>query len=98
MTQDAEPYPHAVPAVEAVALPALEGDVPTRQCGRCRMLFDAHPALDARARQEWWLCPACEVALLPGRARKSAPRTALPARSNVIAFPRPVQIQARDEG
>ena len=96
MTRDAVPYPHAVP--EAVALPAPDaGDVPSRQCGRCRMLFDADPTLDARGRQEWWLCPACEVALLPARARKSPPRTALPERANVIAFPRPVEVQGSDE-
>jgi hypothetical protein len=81
MTRDAKPFPLAVPAVEAVPLPALDGDddAPSRQCGRCRLMFQADPALDIRARREWWLCPECESKLLPGRAKKS----------NVIPFPGP---------
>ena len=87
MTRDAVPFPLPIPA-GAIAHPALDSDddVVTRQCARCRMMFEADPALDLRARQEWWLCPPCEVSLLPNRAKKS----------NVIPFPRP--LQARDDG
>ena len=89
MTRDASLYPSAVPAAAAVPHPALgEDGTLSRQCGRCRMMFAVDPALDPLARQEWWLCPACEVSLLPNRAKKS----------NVIPFPRPLQVEDGDDG
>lgn len=40
-------------------------NVPPRQCGRCRQLFDGDPTLDAPAAiPDWWLCPACHVVLI----------------------------------
>jgi hypothetical protein len=38
--------------------------VSERQCGRCRATFPGDPALHPVALAEWWLCPACRVALL----------------------------------
>jgi hypothetical protein len=48
--------------------PRVPDDVPpTRQCGRCRAHFpidaDTHP-MELR---DWWACPNCVDALLPGR-------------------------------
>ncbi len=82
MTRDTPPVPLAALAFDAVVEPADGEDLPPRQCGRCRMMFDGDPALDIRLRNEWALCPACEATLLPARAR----------RGNVIAFRRPTVI------
>ncbi len=54
------------------------GALPSRQCGRCRVLFEVDPTLDAQVRNEWWLCPPCEDAVFPRRAHNA---TALGARS-----------------
>lgn len=84
MTRDAVPFPLPVAAVDEI-IESEDGDeLPPRQCGRCRMMFDGDPALDIRARNDWFLCPTCEASLLPARARLA----------NVIAFPRPASITA----
>ena len=63
----------AGPLTVEVAGPG-EGDdtVASRQCGRCRVMFPGDPTLHPTALPEWWLCPACRLALLgtdpPGRA------------------------------
>jgi hypothetical protein len=48
---------------------SLDDVAPTRQCGRCRLHFpipaDTHP-MELR---DWWTCPTCSEALLPGRQR-----------------------------
>ena len=82
MTRDTPPIVLAALAPEGVIDPDDHEELPPRQCGRCRMMFDGDPALDIRLRNEWSLCPACEAILLPARGR----------RSNVIAFPRPTGI------
>lgn len=45
---------------------------PTRRCGRCRIAFpipaDTHP-MELR---DWWACPNCSEALLPGQQRTPA--------------------------
>jgi hypothetical protein len=35
-----------------------------RQCGRCRRIFPADPALHLNGLPEWWLCPSCHELLL----------------------------------
>ncbi len=84
MTRDALPFPLPLAAVDAIVEPEDGDELPPRQCGRCRMMFEGDPALDASVRNGWALCPACEAILLPGRA----------GRTNVIAFPRPAAITA----
>ena len=84
MTRDTPPFPLAVLARDAVIEPDGSEDLPPRQCGRCRMMFEGDPALDIRLRDEWSLCPACEAILLPARAR----------RGNVIALRRPTVTSA----
>jgi hypothetical protein len=46
--------------------------VAARQCGRCRAMFPGDPTLYPVGLPDWWLCPACRLALLgptrPGRA------------------------------
>lgn len=88
MTRDALPFPSPVPAVAAVTEPEDGDDLATRQCQRCRMMFDADPTLDRLVRDQWGLCPPCEAILLPTRAR----------RANVIAFRRPAVITAEEPG
>ncbi len=85
MPRDATPTSLPLPAIEAIADPAVD-ELPLRQCGRCRRMFEGDPALDVRARNEWCLCPACEASLLPNRA----------GRSNVVALRR--RSAGRDEG
>ena len=86
MSRDVPQYPVPLLAVEDIPEPDdAASDVPPRQCGRCRMMFEGDPALVARARNEWALCPSCEATLLPGRAR----------RGNVIPIRR--QVQATDD-
>ena len=82
MTRDTPPVPIAALALDADIEPTDGEDLPPRQCGRCRMMFDGDPALDISLRNEWCLCPACEATLLPARAR----------RANVIALRRPTVI------
>ena len=47
----------------------VAGDAPnavsveSRQCGRCRKLFEGDPALNAAAIPDWWACPSCRVSL-----------------------------------
>ena len=36
---------------------------PTRQCGRCRSMFEGDPTLYAPAKPDWWACPHCRAAL-----------------------------------
>ena len=79
MTRDTPPFVLPALAPDAVIEPDDGEELPPRQCGRCRMMFDGDPALDIRLRNEWWLCPPCEATLLPARAR----------RGNVIALRRP---------
>ena len=43
----------------------VEGPAP-QQCGRCRKLFDGDATLNPDAIPDWWLCPPCRAALLPG--------------------------------
>lgn len=47
----------------------LDDETPTRRCGRCILRFpipaDTHP-MELR---DWWICPNCSEALLPGRQR-----------------------------
>lgn len=84
MTRDALRFSSPAAAVAPIIEPEDGDELPPRQCGRCRMMFDGDPALDIRARNDWSLCPTCELSLLPTRAR----------RANVIAFPRPAAITA----
>ena len=84
MTRDALPYPLPLAAADAFIEPEDGDELPPRQCGRCRMMFEGDPALDSRVRNSWSLCPTCEAILLPARAR----------RANVIAFRRPAAITA----
>lgn len=84
MTRDTPPFVLAVPAPAAVIDPDDSQELPPRQCGRCRMMFEGDPALDISMRNEWCLCPACEAILLPARAR----------RGNVIALRRPTVTSA----
>ena len=81
MTRDAVSHPLPDAVVEAAIEPGLDDndDLPPRQCGRCRMMFEGDPTLHARAQSGWSLCPTCEAILLPVRARHA----------NVIAFRRP---------
>ena len=79
MTRDTPPFPLAAVASDAVIEPDDRQELPPRQCGRCRMMFEGDPALDISLRNEWCLCPACEAILLPARAR----------RGNVIALRHP---------
>jgi hypothetical protein len=50
----------------------LEVEVRPRQCGRCRLIFEGDPTLHPTALPEWWLCPACRVALWGERRRSPA--------------------------
>ncbi len=84
MTRDTPPFVLTLLAPEAVIELDDGEELPPRQCGRCRMMFEGDPALDIRLRNEWSLCPACEAILLPARGR----------RANVIAFPRPAVVGA----
>lgn len=79
MTRDTPHLPLAVPERQAVIDPDDPEELPPRQCGRCRMMFEGDPALDISLRNAWCLCPACEAVLLPSRSR----------RGNVIALRRP---------
>ena len=84
MTRDALSVPVPLAAIDAIVEPEDGDELPPRQCGRCRMMFEGDPTLAVRARNEWFLCPKCEASLLPARA----------GRANVIAFPRPTAITA----
>jgi hypothetical protein len=79
VTRETPPFPLAAVASGVVIEPDDQQELPPRQCGRCRMMFEGDPALDILVRNEWCLCPACEGILLPARAR----------RGNVIALRRP---------
>jgi hypothetical protein len=70
VTRDTPPFPLAAVAGGAVIEPDDRQELPPRQCGRCRMMFEGDPTLDIRLRNEWCLCPACEAILLPARARR----------------------------
>ena|SRR5436305_421231 len=48
-------------------------DVPPRQCGRCRQMFEGDPTLHQTGLPEWWVCPPCRTALLgPDRTRTTS--------------------------
>ena len=49
----------------AAGAPKVE-EIRTRQCGRCRAMFEADPSLHPTAIPEWWLCGPCRSALLGG--------------------------------
>jgi hypothetical protein len=51
-----------------------EGDdtVASRQCGRCRAMFPGDATLHPTSLPEWWLCPACRLALLGTKLPKPA--------------------------
>ena len=42
---------------------------PTRQCGRCRLRFPIPADTQPMELRDWWACPHCSEALLPGRQR-----------------------------
>ena len=88
MTRDT-PLP-SLAVLETEAVVEIDGseELPPRQCGRCRMMFEGDPTLDVRLRNEWCLCPACDAILLPAGARARA------RRANVIALRRPSVISA----
>jgi hypothetical protein len=44
-----------------------------RQCGRCRQFFPADPGLHPSAVNDWWSCPACHEAIIPGQKASPAP-------------------------
>jgi hypothetical protein len=50
---------------------AAVDEPPTRQCGRCRLLFEGDPTLHPTAQPDWWLCPPCRAILLGGRPHPS---------------------------
>jgi hypothetical protein len=52
-----------------------DGTTPTRQCGRCRGYFPLDDAADPNEQHEWWACPTCAGALIPGQHRASHPLT-----------------------
>jgi hypothetical protein len=61
------------PVLAAVSRP--EAADPSRQCGRCRLLFPAEAtAGSVTGLPEWWLCSSCRAVLLPHRpeAHRSA--------------------------
>ena len=64
------PPPTADPAATApgAALPGTV-EMPSRQCGRCRGIFDGDPTLHPTALPEWWICPPCREALLGSLSR-----------------------------
>jgi hypothetical protein len=76
--------PHLQPVADAeralVELTSLApGDpVPPRQCGRCRLMFDADPTLYPPARPDWWVCPPCRAILF---GRHPAPNAVRPRRN-----------------
>jgi hypothetical protein len=84
VSRDALPFPLPVAAVDAIIEPEEGNELPPRQCGRCRMMFDGDPTLDASVRNGWALCPACDAILLPARA----------GRTNVIDFRGPTVMTA----
>jgi hypothetical protein len=48
-------------------LPASVAD--GRRCGRCRRRFPVDPSAHPMELRDWWTCPACSDALMPGRHR-----------------------------
>jgi hypothetical protein len=59
--------PH--PAGDAsVAQPA-----PTRRCGRCLSNFPVEPGTHPMELRDWWICPSCTHALIPGQRRAATP-------------------------
>jgi hypothetical protein len=51
-------------------IPSTDGlGAPSRQCGRCRGMFEGDPTLPAGPLAEWWLCQSCRTVLLPARQR-----------------------------
>jgi hypothetical protein len=67
------------PVVGSTLPPGLDDDAPApRQCGRCRGLFAGDPTLHQAAMPDWWLCPACRIALLGDRPRRTTAAGAPP--------------------
>lgn len=70
-------------------------DQPTRQCGRCREIFEADESAPVEPTTSWWLCPPCRTKLLGDR--RKPPRDdnliQLPARHPAYAAtpPEPVE-------
>lgn len=46
--------------------PGVEG-IRSRQCGRCRLVFEGDPSAYPTALPGWWLCPPCRTILLGDR-------------------------------
>jgi len=46
---------------------------PTRRCGRCRLRFPIPADADPMELRDWWACPKCSAALLPGQQRTPTP-------------------------
>ena len=40
-----------------------DGDLPRRQCGRCRLMFPGDPELVPGTIPDWWVCTPCRSAL-----------------------------------
>ena len=62
--------------------------VRSRQCGRCRLIFEGDPTLPPDAQQEWWLCPPCRTVLLgrSGSKRTSPVHADEPTLERAISF------------
>jgi hypothetical protein len=62
------------PLVSDEPAPPGGTDVPPRQCGRCRAMFDGDPTLHLLGSPDWWVCPTCR-AILFGRGPGASGRT-----------------------
>jgi hypothetical protein len=67
----------AQPAVALAVQPAVDddADVPARQCGRCRLMFDGDPTLAPYGPSSFWLCPPCRSRLLDSTGHSGSGRT-----------------------
>jgi hypothetical protein len=61
------------PAATPQPSDAIADDVPLRQCGRCRGMFDGDPTVTPGPFQDWWLCDDCHRKLLPRRPASVEP-------------------------
>jgi hypothetical protein len=55
--------------IDPATAAAPDDMAPTRQCGRCRLRFPVPTGTDPMELRDWWACPNCSEALLPGRQR-----------------------------